>query len=576
MAMRFPPQPSRGSHFNWRIDVKLGGLNMGIRVLKIAALAALAAVAPSFGQEQDQVGRIVDRIVEGEREFLARIKTVEPYLETYIQEFEPRENGSLLVQDHYMLGKLDLSKGVTEASVALSAGFQKRARGKRTIRFLPAGWAQMTIPDAFEFNRSAYTFEYARREFLGEVRCLVFNVAPQNPKAAGKFIGTIWVEDQDYRIVRFNGTYTRSKSSALFFHFDSWRVNVAPDFWAPAFVYVEEAAPTGKEETLPRFKAQTRIWGYNPVRNSSIDELSSIQVESQAKVLDKSGSMDVTPVEGQRLWEKTAEQNVLLRLEKGSLLAPKGEVDEVLNTVVNNLIATNGLNLDVSCRVLLTTPFETFSIGHTIVISRGLLDVLPDEGSLAMVLAEELAHIALGHRTATSYAFGDQTMFSDTDLLQRLNLARSPQEIAAAASKAIDLLSNSPYKTKLATAGLFLKLINSRVPALQWLVKANLGNQFASEVNIQKLAELANQAPPLEENKLEQIAALPLGSRIKVNVWTNQISMIKTGPLTFLSAREKMPLEVTPIMIPLTRVAAQADTAASGTKPQTAEPAVRK
>jgi hypothetical protein len=34
-------------------------------------------------------------------------------------------------------------------------------------------------------------------------------------------------------------------------------------------------------------------------------------------------------------------------------------------------------------------------MGHTIAISRGLLDVLPDEASLAMVLAQELAHIAL-------------------------------------------------------------------------------------------------------------------------------------------------------------------------------------
>ena len=80
-------------------------------------------------------------------------------------------------------------------------------------------------------------------------------------------------------------------------------------------------------------------------------------------------------------------------------------MDKVLNTVVNNLVVTNNLNVEVQCRVLLTTPLETFTIGHTIVISRGLVDVLPDEASLAMVLSDELAHIALGHRTDTQFAF---------------------------------------------------------------------------------------------------------------------------------------------------------------------------
>jgi len=46
-------------------------------------------------------------------------------------------------------------------------------------------------------------------------------------------------------------------------------------------------------------------------------------------------------------------------------------VDEVLNTVVNNLIVSANLGIEAHCRVLLTTPIETFSLGHTIVISRG-------------------------------------------------------------------------------------------------------------------------------------------------------------------------------------------------------------
>jgi hypothetical protein len=125
----------------------------------------------------------------------------------------------------------------------------------------------------------------------------------------------------------------------------------------------------------------------------------------------------------------------------------------------------------------------------------------------------------------------------------------------AAAAKAIQILANSPYSSKLGNAGLFLKALQSRVSSLPNLVLANLGNQFASESNIRQLEELAQKAPPLEENKIDQVAALPLGSRIKLDVWTNQISLVKAEAVTFVSTREKMPFEVTPVALYLTRLA---------------------
>src|ERR1039457_7340147 len=124
-----------------------------------------------------------------------------------------------------------------------------------------------------------------------------------------------------------------------------------------------------------------------------------------------------------RSWERQAEANIIERLEKSGLLSLPGAVDEVLNTVVNNLIASNNLGIEAKCRVLLTTPLETFSVGQTIVISRGLLDVLPDEASLATALAAELAHIALGHRNDTHFSFYDRTMLPDEELLDQLQMA---------------------------------------------------------------------------------------------------------------------------------------------------------
>src|SRR5437899_12922642 len=146
-------------------------------------------------------------------------------------------------------------------------------------------------------------------------------------------------------------------------------------------------------------------------------------------------------------------------------------------TVVNNLLVTNNIDLqsDFHCRVLLTSPLESFTIGHTIVISRGLLDVLPDEASLALVLAHELSHIVLGHPFDTKLAFNDKLFFPDEESFQRLAFKRRAADEEAADTKAVELLKNSPYKDKLGTAGLFLKPLQQRAPALPNLIRPPLG-----------------------------------------------------------------------------------------------------
>jgi hypothetical protein len=368
------------------------------------------------------------------------------------------------------------------------------------------------------------------------------------------------VEDRDDSIVRFNGIYvqaaqTKGITPERYFHFDSWRVNVAPAVWVPAQIYVEEEGAAGKDgqSRTPRFKAQTRIWDYAAAPANKLDELTSILVETGPSVKDKEASNDVSPLESQRSWEHQAEENLLARLEKGGLLAPEGAVDEVLNTVVSNLIAAANLNVDAHCRVMLTTPIETFSIGHTIVISRGLIDVLPDEASLALVLADELSHIALGHRTQTQFAFNNQTMLSDAELLQKFHFQRPPEEMLDAGKKTIEIMKASPYQ-KTANAGLFLKELASRGSALPRFLQANLGNQLANVEALTRLSAFTAAAPALEEDKIDQIAALPLGSRIKVNPWNNQITLVKTRPISLLSPREKMPFEITPFTLYLTRI----------------------
>jgi hypothetical protein len=536
-------------------------------------VAGILLVLPLIAQTSPTpVDRLLDRIITRENSFLDSSRKRTPVIETYIQ--EGTESGPTGPnKDHYFLGRFRLGESVEyQPLIDRSDTPQKsggRSRKNGPMVFLARGFAQMAALDLKEFNRQTYNFEYVRREFLGEVRCLVFDVSPRNRTQPGKFVGRIWVEDHDDSIVRFNGTYVpappqKKTTPEQYFHFDSWRVNVRSGLWVPAQIYVEEEGTAAHEGLpgMPRFKAQTRIWDYAAAPLNKVDELTSILIESGSAVKDQESVKDSSPLESQRSWEHQAEENLLARLEKGGLLAPAGPVDEVLNTVTNNLIVSSNLNVEAHCRVMLTTPIETFSIGHTIVISRGLLDVLPDEASLAMVIADELSHIALGHRTQTQFAFNNQTMLSDAELLQKFHFQRTPEEMQSAGKKTIEIMKASPYQ-KMANAGLFLKEMASRGSTLPRLLQANLGNQFANADALSRLTAFAASAPALEENKIEQIAALPLGSRIKVNPWNNQIVLVKTRPISLLSPREKMPFEITAFQLYLMQTNAPAQEAES-------------
>ncbi len=515
--------------------------------------------APSSAPPPGSFDQVVDRIAEREHFFVAQMKHMHPLIETYIQNMKSdKDLGATPTNDHYFLGRLDMSNGTDDRTFMEQPGFGRRMLSSLTsvysMHFLPLGFAQMVMLDD-DFQKKYYNLTFVRREFLGEIRCLVIDVQPKENSGKGRFLGRIWVEDQEYNIVRFNGTYSPHARTAFYLHFDSWRLNLRPGIWLPAYVYSEESDMKYKMTQNLHFKAQTRLWGYDLKNLGRTDEFTSIQVDTPSVKDQSESAQDATPVEAQRLWQRQAEENAVERLQKIGLLAPSGDVDKVLATVVNNLIVTNNLDIqpEVRARVLLTSPLESFTIGHTIVVSKGLLDVLPDEASLAMVLARELGHIALGHQMDTKFAFNDRMFFADEDTFSNLNFRRSTADEEAADQKALELLTNSPYKDKLGNAGLFLRALQTRAPELRNLIRARLGDGLVSGKTL-RMSSLLNSAPQLDERKKDQIAALPLGGRIKVDAWSNEAAMAKTKPVALLSAREKMPFEVTPVFPYLTRI----------------------
>jgi hypothetical protein len=534
-------------------------------ILVFSTLAMAVSAAPPATPAPPQataktMDEVIDRVVTNENRLNNQISKYQPLVETYIQNLKPdKDLGFTPAGDKYFLGRAQFSKGVELVSLSDTGG-----KGKKiftgignffsfAMQYLPDGFLQMIFIDTNGFDKQHYKFDYVRREFLGEVRCLVFDVTPREKAGKGRFLGRIWVEDQDYHVVRFNGAYGGGGHSSWYFHFDSWRTNVQPNLWLPSFVYSEERELHYALAKKLDFKAQTRLWGYNLGHAAQEQELTKVLVETPVQDETKNAN-DLTPVQAQRSWDRQAEDNVIDRLQRIGLVAPKGEVDKVCETVVNNLEVTNNLDIDpdVRCRVMMTSTLESFTVGHTIVLSRGLIDVLPDEASLATMIAHELSHIVLGHRLDSSYAFFDQLLgVQDKDTFRHFGFARTPDEENAASAKAAELLAKSPYNNQLASAKLFLAALDTRQKEIPNLISPHLGNRVL-------IADLKVAAPAAADKKSQTITALPIGGRVKLDSWNDRLELLKSKPIGNVAEREKMPFEVTPFMPYLTRFGSEA------------------
>jgi hypothetical protein len=549
-----------------------------ILMLLLAACASmpLQANTPAAPDQPRTMDQVLDRVINNEQRLYSQIRNYQPLVETYIQNLKPdKDLGEVPAGDKYFLGRANFSKGVSLVPLNDVSSKGRKMVGSVgnffsfAMQFLPDGFLQMIFIDTNGFDKAHYKFDYVRREFLGEVRCLVFDVTPVGKDGKGRFLGRIWVEDQDYHIVRFNGAYSGNGHSSWYFHFDSWRTNVQPGLWLPTFVYSEEKDLHYAISKKLDFKAQTRLWGYNLGSSTKEEELSKILIEAPVSDDTKTAN-DLSPIQAQRSWDRQAEDNVTDRLERIGLMAPKGEVDKVLETVVNNLEVTNNIDVDpeVRCRVLMVSTLESFTVGHTIVLSRGLIDVLPDEASLATMLSHELSHVVLGHRVDSQYAFFDQLLVDDKDTFRHFGFARTPDEEAQANAKAIQILNNSPYKNQLGNAGLFLQALESRQKEIPNLISGHLGNR------VPNMTDLKSTVPVDPKQNPQKIAALPLGGRVKIDPWNDNLSLIKSKPIGTVAEREKMPFEVTPFMPYLTRYGSEGGkpVAASATSPADAKP----
>jgi len=509
--------------------------------------------------------------------------------------------GQVPESDLHMLGRVDFGKVINDESFAKGeAADANNKKGKLSgithalsyitglsnalhLNYHESGFVQMLLIDSKDFNRQTYTFSFLRRDFLGTIPTWVYDVEPAKKNSRGRFAGRIWVERDTGDIVRFNGDFAGSvEDIAEYYHFDSWRTNVQEGIWLPAAIYCEESDPKSPTHTL-RFKAANYIWGYSLKVPPKESEEASIEFDKSIENQAKDQATDLSPLQEQREWVQQAEDNVIERLFTAGLIDAPSPFDQTLADLANNILAYNNVPMPrpIKVRTLLTEPLESIAIGNTILVSKSLIDTTAIQsadgaqqmGNLNSILAFQVAHVILGHRIDTKYAFSDRLMFPSLMAFQKLPMHHTEQDDAEAAKKAIELLSVKELADSQQWFGLYLQQLQSRVKGLKSLTEPQIGDSLLKPDGTFWLQAMVSKAPKLNDKDIKQQAAMPLGSFLKFDAWSDQVLQMHTTYEPLISQKDKMPFEITPVYLKLTLYQPPAQPAAAPAPATTQVPA---
>src|SRR5262245_990259 len=129
------------------------------------------------GSKTVSVDEIIERMGKSEMAVLTRMKAFHPLVEVYIQNLAPDEQlGTVPTQDEYFLGQFDFKDGPKLRPLSVARKGSKEQSKGLGIQYLPDGFAAMSVPDWRLLDASKYDFKFIKREFLGETRCVIFEV----------------------------------------------------------------------------------------------------------------------------------------------------------------------------------------------------------------------------------------------------------------------------------------------------------------------------------------------------------------------------------------------------------------
>jgi hypothetical protein len=190
-------------------------------------------------------------------------------------------------------------------------------------------------------------------------------------------------------------------------------------------------------------------------------------------------------------------------------------------------------------------------------------------GNLNAILAFQLAHIILGHRLDTKYAFNDRLLFPSTSVFERIPMHHTAADNAEAAKKAMELLSVKELADGQQYFGLYLEQLQQRVKALPALNQPVIGDALIKSDTDQTfwMQAMVPKGIKLDMKDLKQQAAMPLASFLRFDPWTDQLIQMHPSFEPILSDRDKMPFEVEPVYLKLSYYKVPAPPAAPAAAP---------
>jgi len=150
----------------------------------IASQPKTAQLAPPTTMDQ-----VADRAIAREKALMAYLKDRTPLVETYLQNLKSDPAlGAVPKEDHYFLGRMDMGVNVDRKDyLAQDDSIESTILGGVTklfkFEYKPMGFSWMVYVDRYDFDRQHYDFHYVRREFLGDIRCIVLDVTPKRTRA---------------------------------------------------------------------------------------------------------------------------------------------------------------------------------------------------------------------------------------------------------------------------------------------------------------------------------------------------------------------------------------------------------
>jgi hypothetical protein len=540
---------------------------------------------------------LIDKAIVREAVVIKEVKTRIPLVETYIQNMKPDPvMFETPLSDVHFLARVDFGKVIGEEGYSEQKKDTKESIGSRFkhsldyitglskslhLQYNDSGFVRMILidtqgPNGDGFNRQNYKFAYVRNDFLGTVPTLVFDVEPVKERA-GRFIGRIWIERNGGNIVRYSGDLAGEQQDIReYFHFESWRTNIQEGLWLPTSSYIEETDPKSPEHVL-KMKAINHVWGYSLKIPPAEEDQTSVEIQGVQND-SASDATDVSPLGAQREWIQEAEDNVIDRLYTAGLIDAPSDFDATLATLANNILAYNQIptTRPIRVRTLLTEPLESVAIGNTILLSKSLIDTtaIPTAdgaqqmGNLNALLAFQVAHIILGHRIDTKYAFSDRLLFPSASAFQRLPMGHTDADNIEAAKKAMELLSVKDLADGQQYFSLFLQQLKARQTGLKALTTPQLGDSLLKTDGTFWMQAIVAKGPKLDNKDVKQQGAMPLSAYLRFDPWTDKVVTLHTTLEPLLSSRDKIPFEVTPVYLKLAYwVAPAAPPATAGAPP---------